>query len=221
MKVSVVLAHPSRRSFNYAMARTAVEALEHHHHKVKFHDLYRERFNPVLPTAERAKGARLPPAIARHCREIAAADGLILVHPNWWGEPPAILKGWVDRVLRPGVAYDFPDGPEGAAGLPIELLKIKRALVLNTSDTPKEREDKVLGDPLQIIWRNTLSFCGVKDFHRTMYRVVCLSTPAQRAAWLRDVSRSVGSLFPAGTSASLFARRPSLPKPEALLPLFQ
>jgi len=52
--------------------------------------------------------------IQRHCAEIRQADGLVIVHPNWWGEPPAMLKGWVDRVLRAGVAYDFPPGPQGA-----------------------------------------------------------------------------------------------------------
>jgi NAD(P)H dehydrogenase (quinone) len=50
--------------------------------------------------------------IELHCREIADVDGII-VHPNWWGQPPAILKGWVDRVLRPGVAYRFLEGDAG------------------------------------------------------------------------------------------------------------
>ena len=43
--------------------------------------------------------------LAAHQREIREADGIIVIHPNWWGQPPAIMKGWVDRVLRVGVAY--------------------------------------------------------------------------------------------------------------------
>jgi len=54
-----------------------------------------------------AKDAALPDAIKQHCEEIALVDGIVIVHPNWWGQPPAILKGWVDRVIRPGVAYEF------------------------------------------------------------------------------------------------------------------
>ena len=55
---------------------------------------------------------------ALHQREIKEADGIVVVHPNWWGQPPAILKGWVDRVLREGVAYGFAEGDSGG-GLPI------------------------------------------------------------------------------------------------------
>jgi NAD(P)H dehydrogenase (quinone) len=196
MRISVILAHPSRKSLNYAIARAVADALADNGHKVFFHDLYAEKFNPVLPAAEIPKAARLPALIRKHCNQIRNAQGLVLVHPNWWGEPPAILKGWVDRVLRVGVAYDFPDGPEGKAGLPIELLTVKAALILNTSDTPKEREEKVLHDPLSLLWKNTLSFCGVKTIRRTMYRVVAISTPRDRAAWLADARRRACALFP-------------------------
>ncbi|HRZ13905.1 MAG TPA: NAD(P)H-dependent oxidoreductase [Candidatus Omnitrophota bacterium] len=196
MRISVILAHPSAESFNAAIAAAAVSALKRNGHRVCFHDLYRERFDPVLPAREIPKGSRLPALIGKHCAEIVRADGLVLVHPNWWGEPPAILKGWVDRVLRAGVAYDFPDGPEGAAGLPIKLLKIKTALVLNTSDTAAARERRVLGDPLQRLWTNTLRYCGVRSVRRTMYRIIVTSTLRQRAAWLADTRARVSALFP-------------------------
>ena len=51
--------------------------------------------------------------VASHCEELARADGIIIVHPNWWGAPPAVLKGWVDRVFRPEVAYRFLEGDTG------------------------------------------------------------------------------------------------------------
>jgi NAD(P)H dehydrogenase (quinone) len=196
MRISVILAHPSSRSFNSAIAQTVVTTLKRGKHTVVFHDLYREKFDPVLPAAEIKKGAALPPRLKKHCDEIRKADGLVIIHPNWWGEPPAILKGWVDRVLRVGVAYDFPPGPQGAAGLPIELLRnIKTVLVFNTSDTPGKREEEVLGDPLQTIWKNTLTFCGVRSFRRKMYRVMVTSSPQDRASWLNDVRQRVHAAF--------------------------
>ena len=196
MRISVILAHPSSRSFNAAIARTAVAELKRGRHTVFFHDLYREKFDPVLPVTEIKKGARLPRYIQTHCSEIKKADGLVIIHPNWWGEPPAILKGWVDRVLRVGVAYDFPPGAKGAAGLPIELLNnIKTVLIFNTSDTPAQREKEVLGDPLQTIWKNTLTFCGVSGFRRKMYRVIVTSSPRDRASWLNDVRKRVNNAF--------------------------
>ena len=61
---------------------------------------------PLVNSARlRDREARLPPPIRQHCDEIAEADGIVVVHPNWWGQPPAMLKGWIDRVLRVGVAY--------------------------------------------------------------------------------------------------------------------
>ena len=134
MNISVILAHPDKASFNHAIALTAVEALEKSGHHICFHDLYAEKFDPVLPAEEVLKDALLPSEIARYCAEISDADGLIFIHPNWWGQPPAILKGWIDRVIRPGVAYEFLEGDTGE-GVPHGLLKAQSALVFNTCES--------------------------------------------------------------------------------------
>ncbi|MDD1752175.1 MAG: NAD(P)H-dependent oxidoreductase [Methanotrichaceae archaeon] len=105
MRVLVILAHPNLGSFNHAIAEASVETLRQNGHEVFFHDLYQENFTPTLPYLEIPKDAPVDLEIQRHCRELTSADGIIIVHPNWWGQPPAILKGWVDRVIRPGVAY--------------------------------------------------------------------------------------------------------------------
>ena len=118
MKLSLILAHPGPGSFNHAIAETARQTLLHNGHTVFFHDLYAEGFDPILPAHEIPKDATLPPEIARHCAEIASTDGIIVVHPNWWGQPPAILKGWIDRVIRPGVAYEFLEDDSGE-GVPL------------------------------------------------------------------------------------------------------
>ena len=100
--------------------------------------------------------------MARHCEEIASADGIIIVHPNWSGMPPAILKGWIDRVLRMEVAYRFVANDQGE-GVPVGLLQAKVAMVFNTTNTPDERERKVFGDPLETLWKNCVSdLCGVR-----------------------------------------------------------
>lgn len=196
MIVSVILAHPRQGSFNHAIAGTVVTALTSHGHTVYFHNLYAERFDPVLPYDEIPRDAPLDPLVAQHCREIREADGIIMVHPDWWGQPPAILKGWIDRVIRPGVAYRFFDGDNGE-GIPAGLLKAQTALVFNTANTPKEREDKVFGDPLERLWDDCIfSFCGVPTFYRHMFAVVVTSTDAERAAWLADVDTTTRQHFP-------------------------
>lgn len=196
MKVSVILGHPYRHSFNAAIARTVVDTLEAAGHCVRFHDLYRENFNPVISDRELASDIPGDELVRIHQREIREADGIIIVHPNWWGQPPAILTGWVDRVLRENVAYAFSEGDTGG-GLPIGLLKAEIALVLNTSNTPEARENTVFGDPLNRLWKDCIfDFCGVTTFQRFMFRVVADSTASQREAWLEETRNMIHRYFP-------------------------
>ncbi|MDP2045885.1 MAG: NAD(P)H-dependent oxidoreductase, partial [Deltaproteobacteria bacterium] len=91
--ISLILAHPRHGSFNHAIAATAAHTLETQGHEVRFHDLCQENFDPVLLAPELEREAFLHSDLAHHCREIAQAQGIVIVHPNWWGQPPAILKG--------------------------------------------------------------------------------------------------------------------------------
>jgi NAD(P)H dehydrogenase (quinone) len=196
MKILVILGHPRQGSFNHAIAETAVKTLQKKGHEVIFHDLCRERFDPLLPYEEIPKDALLDTVVQKHCDEIAGADGIIIIHPNWWGQPPAILKGWIDRVIRPGVAYTFVEGDSGE-GVPVGLLKAKTALIFNTSNTVEEREVQVFKDPLETIWKNCIfDLCGVKDIYRRMFSVIVTSTEGQRKAWLREVEDTVSKYFP-------------------------
>lgn len=196
MNVSVILAHPDRTSFNHAIAAVAVDTLRRNGHTVCFHDLYAERFDPLLPADEIPRDAVLPPEVDRYCREIADARGIVVVHPNWWGQPPAVMKGWVDRVMRPGVAYAFLDGDSGE-GVPKGLLKADAALVFNTANTAPDRERAVFGDPLETLWKNCIfDLCGITRFQRKTFAIVVTSTAAQRRAWLAEVSRMVAETFP-------------------------
>ncbi len=191
MKASVILAHPDQGSFNHAIAGVVLEALKEHGCEISFHDLYEESFDPLLPAQEIPDEASLPPEIKKHCREISETDGIIIIHPNWWGQPPAILKGWVDRVIRPGVAYEFLEGDSGE-GVPKGLLKAKTALIFNTSNTETKREKKVFGDPLETLWKNCiLGLCGVKSFYRKTFNIVIVSTEEQRKEWLRETGELV------------------------------
>ncbi len=196
MNVLIVLAHPDQGSFNHAIARAAAAALERLGHAVASHDLYAESFDPLLWAAEIPRDAVLPSAVQRHCDELADADGIVIVHPNWWGQPPAILKGWIDRIVRPGVAYAFQEG-DGGEGVPLGLLPARTAVVFNTSNTPADRERKVFGDPLEAIWKQCVfELCGVHDVRRRMFNVVVTSTAEERNAWLREVEEIVCAAFP-------------------------
>lgn len=196
MRISVILGHPYEKSFNCAISETVVSTLNNNKHIVMFHDLCQEKFDPILSDEELVSGVANDNLVLRHQQEIKEADGIIIIHPNWWGQPPAILKGWVDRVLRENIAYTFSEGDSGG-GLPIGLLKAKTGLVFNTSNTPEERENTVFGDPLQRIWKDCIfDFCGVTIFDRKMFRVIADCTIDDRKMWLNQVSEMVKKYFP-------------------------
>jgi NAD(P)H dehydrogenase (quinone) len=196
MKVSVILAHPNPQSFNHAIAQSALSCLTRNGHEAYSHDLYGEIFDPVLPYSEFSEGAPLPDILRKRSDEIQESDGIVAVHPNWWGQPPGILKGWMDRVLRPGIAFRFLDGDEGE-GVPKGLLRARAAIVFNTSNTPAAREAEIFGDPLEKLWRDCVfGLCGVDFFFRRTFRTIVTSSEVQRRQWLQDVDDIIAEYFP-------------------------
>lgn len=198
MKITIILGHPTKDSLNHAIAKAVHDTLLQNGHAVVFHDLYAEDFDPLLPPEEIMKNADLPLLIKQHCDEIVQADGIVIIHPNWWGQPPAIVKGWIDRVIRPGVAYEFRDGDSGE-GIPCGLLKLKKALIFNTSNTTAAREHEVFGDPLELIWKNCVfGLCGVTNVHRKTFSVVVTSTDSMREKWIQEAQAMAVQCFGKG-----------------------
>lgn len=191
MNALIVIANPNAASFSHAMATVAEEVLRKGGFTIFRHDLYAEQFNPVQPTGEASNTTSQDLLIEEHCRELRSADLILIFHPNWWSQPPAILKGWIDRVFRLGTAYAYPEGV-GYEGVPLGLLKARRALVFNSSNTPFEREASVFGDPLDTLWRTSVfMLCGVSSVVRRMFGPVAGSTPRQREEWLDEVAALV------------------------------
>ncbi|MGW4745668.1 NAD(P)H-dependent oxidoreductase [Streptomyces sp. NPDC004290] len=195
MRVAVYLAHPRTGSFNHAVFDAVVAELRERGAEVVAHDLCAEGFPAVLSadetgTVEEA-GRAQESQVALHRAEVATVDAMVFIHPNWWGMPPAVLAGWVQRVLVPGVAYKL-----GAAeGEPVGLLKVGKALVLNTSDTPAEREESEFGDPLERIWSAcVLPYVGVSEVRRVVFRTVADSTEETRGDWLDQARQQAAAL---------------------------
>jgi putative NADPH-quinone reductase len=113
-RVLVVLAHPLADSFCAAAAGVAAGALARRNYDVDLVDLYREDFDPRLSAAERAAYHRPgydTAAVGGYVARLRQADALVFAFPQWWFNMPAILKGFLDRVFVPGVAFDHaPDG---------------------------------------------------------------------------------------------------------------
>ena len=195
MNILIILGHPDKNSFNHAIAEVCKNRLIENGHLVVFHDLYEEGFNPIISKDEIPKNGQTDNIIETHCEELINSDGIIVIHPNWWGQPPAIMKGWIDRVIRPGIAYEFSDEDNGE-GVPIGLLKAEVGLVFNTSNTSEIRENAVFKDPLETIWKNCIfDLCGIKRFDRKMFRIVVTSDLQQRKIWLDETKSMIDKYF--------------------------
>lgn len=198
--VLVVHASPSPGSFSHALAEAATSVWRERGAEVEMHDLYAEGFQPIAPTPEAVTvgsdveavlAAEPDPLLRAHREALVRADHLIVAHPNWWGMPPAIMAGWVDRVMVPGVAYRL----ESAEGLPTTLLHLHSLLVLNTGDTAPEREATVFGDPLDSIWRRCVgTYLGDATVARLLAGPVAGSSEEQRQAWLAEARELAASL---------------------------
>lgn len=196
----VVIGSPNPQSFAHAMAARATKALERKGVRCKVHDLYAEGFAPVAPPeeaftagteVEHVVGATPDPVVQAHRKALSQATYLVVAHPNWWGKPPAIVAGWLDRVLVPGVAYRLAQ----REGLPESLLRLRAMLVLNTGDTPPERERADFGDPLDAIWRRSVgAYLGGASVHRILAGPLGGSTDEQRTGWLESVDTAVRAL---------------------------
>ncbi|MCU4653089.1 NAD(P)H-dependent oxidoreductase [Roseibacterium sp. SDUM158016] len=112
MRALVVYCHPRRGSFTEAVRDVVMRKLEAAGAEVRLRDLYAEGFDPVMSARdhefyEDEAQNRMP--VASHCADIAWCDTLIFVYPTWWYGLPAMIKGWLDRVLVPGLAFLMPD----------------------------------------------------------------------------------------------------------------
>ena len=191
MKATVILAHPFEKSFNHAIYEAAIETLRENNIETFCHDLYEERFDPVLTRSELGKEKSEDYKVNLYADELVDSDLLIFIHPNWWGQPPAILKGYIDRVIRPPYAYDFPEEDSGG-GLPLKVLKASSGIVFNTSNTQEDRENNYFGDPLRNTWdKCVFGFLGIENTFRRMFRIMADSTRDERMQWLEIVKKDI------------------------------
>lgn len=113
MRALVVYCHPIPDSFCAALRDAAVRGLRSAGHEVSIIDLYGEKFEPVMRREEWARyvklGGEIPDGLGAHVDLVKSSQILVFVYPSWWGGLPAMLKGWFERVLLPGIAFRLND----------------------------------------------------------------------------------------------------------------
>ena len=196
MHILLVLAHPLAESFAAAVAGTARETLEERGHTVDLLDLYREDFDPRLTASERAGYFDIPydsSGVATLVARLKAAEGLILVFPQWWFNFPAILKGFFDRVLAPGVA--FSHDPSGGRLLP-RLSNIRLLWALTTTGSPWWVVQLYMRNPVRRLLRGAVAKLCAK---RLNFRLLSLhdmdrTTDAARRRHLERVRKALRTI---------------------------
>jgi NAD(P)H dehydrogenase (quinone) len=160
MRHLVVLAHPRQGSFTRRVAATYMNAVQALGHESVLRDLYAIGFNPIADDTECFTRALHAPAddVKAEMDQVRAADVLVFVCPIWWIAPPAMMKGWLDRVLRPGFAYGHrADGKIGG------LLTGKKGLVFTSAgSTVQEFLDSGKMQSIRAMWDvGTIRFCDM------------------------------------------------------------
>jgi 1,4-dihydroxy-2-naphthoate polyprenyltransferase len=181
-RVLIILGHPRADSYCGALARAYGEAAEAHGLEVHTLVLSHLEFDPHVRSVS-VREQPLEPDLAMAAEAIREADHLVFVYPIWWGMMPAMLKGFLDRILMPGFAFVERTGGQGYSG----LLKGKSAQLLTTMDTPPAIVKHLLRSPGHRAFSvATLGFCGIRPVRIRMYGPINHSTEAQRQVWLRD-----------------------------------
>lgn len=187
MKHLVVLAHPRERSFTRDICAIYVEALHERGHDVVLRDLYGMGWNPVASDADlnAMRSGAIPDDIRLEQAHVIAADVITFIHPIWWIGLPAIIKGWVDRVLLFGFAYRH--GKAGVEG----MLEGKRAMIFTSSGSTQAHFDESgkMRSVLVAQDLGTMEFCGIRMIEHVHFAPVgTRSTPEMIAAW-RQLTR--------------------------------
>jgi putative NADPH-quinone reductase len=195
MNILLVYCHPDPASFTAAIRDIAVETLVAAGHAVDLLDLYAEGFEPVMSRDERAEyhsRDRNRRPVAAHLARLRAAEALIFIHPTWWYAQPAMLKGWLERVLVPHETFTLPEGNRPIRGL---MTNIRLIGTITTLGAPKWWW-WCMGMPgRRILLTGIRVLCapGCRTFWLALHRIDTAGAAA-RAAFLDRVRRRLAAL---------------------------
>jgi len=195
VKALLVSAHPCADSYSHALAVAATIGLESNGHHVTVLDLYDIGFTAAMSKDEHdaytAKQPPLDPMVLEHADLVQQAETLVFVYPTWWSGPPAVLKGWLERVLVPGVAFTF----DANGKVQPALTNVNRVVGISTYGSPWTYVKLVNDNGRRMLTRATRLTCGrgTKSTWLGLYSIDT-SGPNDRTAFLDRVEHSMAKL---------------------------
>ena len=193
---AVVLAHPRADSYAHALAQRAVDGLQAAGHRVDVIDLYADGFRAAMSEAEReayhGDQPILDPLVQTSADLVRSVDALIFIYPTWWSGLPAILKGWMERVMVPGVGFTFE---ERTGKVRPGLTNVRHLIGISTYGSPKSIVRVVNDNGRRTIMRALRLSCGfgVRTRWHGLY-AIDTSTVVQRAEFAAHIERSMTNL---------------------------
>ena len=187
-KIFLVYGHYDDQSFNAAIKKTFVETVKNSGHEIDCVDLYKENFNPVYsgedPTSE----------VLNHRERIEKCDIIALIAPIWNFRMPAIVEGWIDKVLAPPWAFSFKK-LVGNYGYPLGNLKNKKAIIFCTYGSPRLAITTFfLNLPIRRLKRGVFYICGIKKIDYRRYFAVPFVSDKKRKSFLEDVRKTAQNI---------------------------
>lgn len=188
MRILLVYCHPVPESFAGALCKVSQQALIDSGHEVRLLDLYRSGFDPIMSCEERRRyhdvGVEHHP-LPEHVEHLRWAEGLLFVYPTWWFGQPAMLKGWLERVWSPDVAFEIPD----ESGRAKPLLNHIRWMGIVTTCGASRFVSYYVGHPgMRTLMRGVGALCapGCKKTFLALYKMDT-RTQADREKYLKQV----------------------------------
>ena len=182
-KIVIINGHPNKDSFNFGVAESYRLGAAETGAEVKEIVIRDLNFNPNLQFGYQ-KRMELEPDLMKAWEIIQWADHLVWVHPVWWGGFPALMKGFIDRLFLPGMAYKYRENSVWWD----KLLKGKTAHIMTTLDQPGWYYRLFFGRPsVNQLRKSILEYCGVKPVKVTYIGIIRNSKEEQRAQWLKKV----------------------------------
>lgn len=195
MQVLVVLAHPNDDSLNHAIAARACTALRDAGHEVQLLDLYAVGFTAAMSCEERiayhSDAPMLDPLVAEHADLVRGAEALVFIYPTWWSGLPAILKGWLERVLVPGVGFTFNEHGKVRPG----MRHVRHLIGISTYGSPWRYVKLVNDNGRRTIMRTVRINTGART-HTKWFPLYSVDTAdaATRESFMREVEQGLRAL---------------------------
>lgn len=184
-KVLVINGHPDKESFNFGLSASYKKGVEKSGAEVKEINIRELNFDPNLQFGYR-KRTELEPDLLDAQEKLKWADHLVWIYPVWWGSVPAMMKGFLDRVLLPGFAFKKREGSLWWD----KFFKGKTARIICTLDQPSWYYKWVYGAPSsKALKKLTLNYIGVSKVRITTIGPIRLSKDSFRAKWLQKVEK--------------------------------